>query len=364
MEYKLLIDKYVYETCTNFTPQTIKTKKAILNSFGKFNAYNIPLKKDDVLRYFNSEKFKTMADTSQNRYKAELRIFFNWYGIDIKDIAKQKKGIKTEIRKSDLLTRKEIRTILKHLSRPIDKAIFMLLLETGARKSEIINLKIGDITFYDSYGLVYIRESKTAQRSLPIIESIPYLMRYFEDHPLRDDPYAYFFVHKWNGKFKKYSITAFNRLLNRNTKFMDKNIFPHLLRHSTLTKMAKHLSDALFKKMAGWTLDSKQASRYVHLSNEDLENKILELHNIKPPGKEEKITNIDLIKCPRCDYQNSDLDRYCSRCGSALNIKIVLEQRDDLKPILDISPEALEHYAKHINELEKKIDSIKQKLAE
>lgn len=90
-------------------------------------------------------------------------------------------------------------------------------------------------------------------------------------------------------------------------KFLKRKVYPHLLRHTGLTEMAKHLTEFQLKQMAGWTMYSKQASRYVHLSNEDLENKILELHNIKHPKKEEKPTHIDLVKYPKCDYTDSDL---------------------------------------------------------
>lgn len=197
---------------------------------------------------------------SQNRYKDKLKRFCRWLKIDTKKILKRQKETKKELQKSDLLTRDEIREILKHLSRPIDKALFMILFETKCRQSEIINLKMKDVTFYDSYAEVYIRESKTSQRNIPIVESIPYLARYLEDYPHREDTEAYFIVHKWKGRYKKYSLFSFNRLLTRNTKFLKKKVYTHLLRHTGLTEMARHLTEFQLKQMVGWTMDSKQAS--------------------------------------------------------------------------------------------------------
>ena len=117
---------------------------------------------------------------------------------------------------------------------------------------------------------------------------------------------------------------------------MNKKVYPHLLRHTGLTEMAKHLTEFQLKQLAGWTMDSKQASRYVHLSNQDLENKMLELHGIKPPEEQEEVTHIEIIRCPRCDFANSELDKYCSRCGSVLDIKTVLEHQQDAKELEQI----------------------------
>lgn len=254
-----------------------------------------------------------------------------WIGFrkkDIADLLKKKKDIKKTLKKSDLLTREEIRFIIdKKMKRPIEKALFMLLLETKARKSEIRTLKIKDIVFYESYAIVYIRNSKTSQRNIPIVESIPYLTRYLEDHPLIDDSEAPFFVSFYNGEFREYSVNAFNGMIRRRTKNMLKRVYPHLLRHTGLTEMAKHLTEFQLKQLAGWTMDSKQASRYVHLSNEDLENKVLELHGIKPPEEQEEVKHIEIVRCPRCNFANSELDRYCSRCGSVLDVKTIIEHK-------------------------------------
>lgn len=337
-KFILLRDKYL-EELSHLANQTRKGHRTSINSLGKFINFKNSFDPSDILDYLNSEYFNNLEIATQNTYRARIARFCLWIGFRKKEIAtlyNKKKDIQKTLKKSDLLTKEEIRLILSNMNRPIDKALFMLLLETKARKSEIRKLKIKDVVFYESYAMVYIRSSKTAQRNIPIVESIPYLTRYLEDHPLIDDPEAPFFITLYSGKFKEYSENAFNRIFKKCTKDMKKRVYPHLLRHTGLTEMAKHLTEFQLKQLAGWTMDSKQAARYVHLSNQDLENKILELHGIKPPEIEEEVKHIEIVRCPRCDFANSELDKYCSRCGSVLDIKTIIQHQEKAKELEEI----------------------------
>ncbi len=336
--YILLRDKYL-EGFTTFSEQTIRCYRTSINSFGKFINFKDIFDPNDMKNYLNSKEFKKLQISTQNLYRIKLSKFFLWIGFrksEIAELLKKKKDIKKTLQKNDLLTKEEIRFILGKMKRPIDKAIFMMILETKGRKSEIRKLKIKDVVFYESYAMVYIRNSKTSQRNIPIVESIPYLTRYLEDHPLIDDLEAPFFITLYGGEFKGYSENAFNGIFKRYTKNMKKKVYPHLLRHTGLTEMAKHLTEFQLKQLAGWTMDSKQASRYVHLSNQDLENKMLELHGIKPPEEQEEVKHIEIIRCPRCDFANSDLDKYCSRCGSVLDIKTVIKHQEKARELEEI----------------------------
>jgi len=361
-DYFVTRDKFLEEQ-THLKSTTIKIYEGIINKLGEFIDYNDRFTIIDVRNYLNSEVFNSLQISSQNTYKQKLKPFLSWKGFKEKDILpllKKRKMMKKTINKSDLLTRDEIRQILKEMRRPIDKCVLMMLLESKARKSELIDLKMKDVTFYDSHVMMYVRVSKTAQRSIPLVESVPYMYRYLEDHPKKDDPDAPFFMTKYGGMYKKYSRTAFNRILERNTEFLDKKVFPHLLRHTGLTEMASHLTEFQLKQIAGWTMDSKQAARYVHLSNDDLENKILEMHGIKPPTKETRVIHVEIVKCPRCNYDNSDLDHFCSRCGSALNIKTVMDHEGEAKEFETMIQKS--DIRKVIDEiLNEKINKVKQK---
>ena len=109
-----------------------------------------------------------------------------------------------------------------------------------------------------------------------------------------------------------------------------------MFRHSRLTELAKYLTEAELCRFAGWSIGSNQVRRYVHLAQEDVENKILSIHGIKPLKQPEQKTILEIIKCPRCTYENSSLDKYCSRCGSVLDIKTVIKHQEKARELEEI----------------------------
>ncbi|MFX0187784.1 MAG: tyrosine-type recombinase/integrase, partial [Candidatus Hodarchaeota archaeon] len=189
MSYNDAIDKYINEELTHLKNNSKTVRKSYLKNFFLNIDYKTDFNEQDVINFFNSDYFMSKSVPTKNFFKITLKSFTKWKGIKISsNLFKKCKEINRVMKKSDLLTKGEIKLILKNLNRPIEKAIFMLLLESRCRKAELIELKIGDIAFYDSYAMVYIRKSKTSQRNIPIVESIPYLMRYLEDHPFREEP--------------------------------------------------------------------------------------------------------------------------------------------------------------------------------
>jgi integrase len=81
---------------------------------------------------------------------------------------------------SDLWTIKECEIFLKHCPSKRDRAFLSMALDTSARPHEILSLKIEDIQFRISTdGLKQYAETtingKTGQRTVPLINSIPYM---------------------------------------------------------------------------------------------------------------------------------------------------------------------------------------------
>lgn len=154
-KYTLLRDKYL-EELSHLATETKNGYRTVINNFGKSINYKDVFDKQDIIDYLNSEGFQSLEVSSQNSYKTKLKAFLFWIGFQKKDILsilRKKKEIKKVLNKTDLLTKKEIQEILLRMRKPIHKALFMLALETKARKKEIITLKIKDIVFYDSHAI-------------------------------------------------------------------------------------------------------------------------------------------------------------------------------------------------------------------
>lgn len=78
------------------------------------------------------------------------------------------------------------------------------------------------------------------------------------------------------------------------------------------------------KEYFGWVQSSDMASVYVHLSGRDVDNAILKMHGLATADKKENEA-LKVKNCARCKERNSPLSKFCSRCGSPLDIKTALE---------------------------------------
>ena len=324
----ILIERFL-NFQTDLKNTTKSFYKRVLNIFAKYHGFKPQISREDIISFINSDYFNDLEISSQNRYKTVLKKFGEFSGINV-DFIKKKREIKKELNKEDLLTPGEIQEILDKMSRNIDKCLFMILLEGKIRIGEAASLRICDFVDKGTHYNMYIRKSKSAQRTIPLVSSVPYIIQYLNNHPLKNDSEAPFFVRKYGGSIKEYSISGLRQIITRNAKYLPKRIYPHLLRHTGLTNSAKFLSDSLLMEIAGWRTRG-MVSRYVHLASDDLEDKILELHGIKTENKKETIKIIENRTCPRCSFVNPGTNKFCSRCGSALDLITVLKAEENIQ---------------------------------
>lgn len=85
------------------------------------------------------------------------------------------------------------------------------------------------------------------------------------------------------------------------------------------THLAKHLTEAQMNEYFGWVQGSGMAQTYVHLSGRDMDSALLKLNNIQAPDEKQAGDGFMLRPCWRCDFQNPPANRFCSRCGTALD---------------------------------------------
>ncbi|MDP2767143.1 MAG: tyrosine-type recombinase/integrase [Candidatus Methanoperedens sp.] len=93
----------------------------------------------------------------------------------------------------DMLSEEEIEKMINACEHPRDRALVASLYESGARISELGNLKIKHVKF-DQYEAVLMVDGKTGMRRVKIIFSSPYLATWLENHPFRQNPEAFVWV--------------------------------------------------------------------------------------------------------------------------------------------------------------------------
>lgn len=104
--------------------------------------------------------------------------------------------------RNDRLTWEDFEKILNYFNSDVRiQAYLFLSMESLGRPQEILYTKIKDVEIYDNYAKVYISEhGKEGTGFLQCINSYPYVSRWYNQHPLKTNPDAYFFINKGRHK--------------------------------------------------------------------------------------------------------------------------------------------------------------------
>ena len=280
--------------------------------------------KDDIMEHVAEIEKSDRSTWTKQDYKITIKRFFRWLnnGKDPETTAwiKSKSYNKTKL-PEELLTEQEIKDMINVSEYVRDKAFIAILYDSGARTSEIANLKQKHIVF-DQYGAVITVDGKTGMRRVRLIFSVPYLATWLDVHPQKDKPDAYVWIalgKRNRGTQMKYAAI---RMMIKRTALkagIKKRVYNHLFRHSRSTELAQHLTQAQMEEHLGWVHGSDMPRNYIHMSGKQVDNALLKIHGIV---KDENLTpELKTVTCPRCDTINGPTSKYCSRCGMAMDIQ-------------------------------------------
>jgi integrase len=251
-----------------------------------------------------------------------------------------------------------------------DRAIIMILRETGLRPKEFLSLKKSHISFddtSDSNIITVPNDTKTGSRYVPFESSKPYLLEWLRNHPMREEKDYPLWINIGRGKLKtldgKGLIEIFNTLKKR-TK-INKKVTPYSMRFGSITEKAQlGWSDQQLKAYHGHKADSKMLGVYVNMSGKDLTNKIKEMAGIVI--KEDKIKpNITIITCPKCETENTNKDEFCLKCGKVLNLSTAQKLVESSKSEQDSLKNEIEKLKQHQQKQEEQFkDQIRKMFVE
>lgn len=251
----------------------------------------------------NAKSDKEKEEIDESFYPSEVR----W----IKTTAK----IEKQRLPDELLTEEDILKLIQSANKRRDKAFISVLYESGCRIGEIATIKIKNISF-DQYGAKITVFGKTGSRPVRLVMSSPYLLDWVNEHPESNNPNSYVWLSQ------KKELICYGRIkdLLRDTAKkagIKKRINPHSFRHARATYLAKRLSDSQLKSVMGWTQSSKMSAIYVHLSQRDTDDAILELNGVKREDEEKSV--MQQKKCIRCLHTNKATSKFCEICGMVLD---------------------------------------------
>jgi len=213
-----------------------------------------------------------------------------------------------------LLTNEEVSKLIDSAPTVADRLLVTVLYESGARRGEVANLKIKSVQF-DEYGAILTLTGKSGTRRRRVYASVPDLRNLLNNHPMKNDPEAPLFLNSKGTPLTRQNI--YRRIKKLGQKILNKNIYPHMFRHSRATLDSRLFTDREMMKLFGWKRPD-MVTVYSHLSMRDVEDKDLVLHGLK--SKEDILKPIVHIqKCPKCFEENAPIAVYCVKCGGILS---------------------------------------------
>lgn len=282
------------------------------------------LEKADIKELVEWVHDRDLAETTIADYKKVIKQFYKWLEGENGDYPETVDWLTTTAPNEtgtlpkELLTRGDIDALKDACRNKRDRAFIALLYETGTRIGELIDLTVGDIEDHD-HGKKVVIDGKTGQRRLPLLESTPAMNKWLNEppNPTKDAP-LWCQLQDANKQLSYHYIRQ--KLLERPKERagIDKPVNPHHFRHSRATDLATEFKEAQLCEWFGWVQESDVPAKYVHLSGRDIDDAYNELHGLK--SEEEKEAEKTIQECPRCRELNEQRDRFCSRCGQALDI--------------------------------------------
>lgn len=266
---------------------------------------------------------RDIAETTQADYKKVTKQFYKWLEGENSEYPDKVDWITTTgptkngTLPKDLLTREDVDALKENCKNPRDRAFIALLYETGGRIGELIDLTVGDIEDH-THGRKVVIDGKTGQRRLPLVESVPALNKWLNEHPggAVDDP-LWCQLRDADQQLSYHYVRQ--KLLERPAKRagIEKPMNPHHFRHSRATELAQEFKEAELCEWFGWVQGSNVPGKYVHLSGRDIDKSYFQHQGIESVEEEDQEDPVQ--ECPRCDELNESTDQFCSRCGFALS---------------------------------------------
>jgi len=292
--------------------------------------------KDDLIGLIGElEGNNHYSEFTKYDYKIVLKMFFKWFKGNDEEFPTEIKWLMPRLKNEnhklpeDLLTEDEILRMANAANHPRDKAIILVLYETGCRIGELLTLKIKHVHF-DQYGAVLRVSGKTGDRRVRIISSAPTLASWIDIYERAKDSEAPLWCPRTaNQNLRKNGVrfldhrSVYEMLRSLAKKAgVNKKIYPHLFRHSRATALAGKLTEAQMKEYFGWVQGSDMAATYVHLSGRDVDDALLKLHGLGKENQQQE-DKMKVRICQRCKEQNSPIAKFCIRCGLPLDADFI-----------------------------------------
>lgn len=238
---------------------------AILKFFGKDKKINT-ITQMDISEFINSCRNAGLQDSSINVHLSKLATIFNRLLEDeIIDKKIKVKKIKLRSKEKNIISQEMEEVFLSKIKKEVHRDLVVLLLDTGLRVNEALNLRKEHIDLQEGFLYIYANKTDTP-RAVPITSRVrEILSKRIGNADL----------------FPRVRYNAFYTMLKNAVKAagLPEDITVHSLRHTCLSRLAKNGANASL--IMAWAGHKKLSTsqQYIHMNPQDLKNFANKLDN-------------------------------------------------------------------------------------
>lgn len=238
---------------------------AILKFFGKDKKINT-ITQMDISNFINSCRNAGLQDSSINVHLSKLATIFNRLLEDeIIDKKIKVKKIKLRSKEKNIISQEMEEVFLSKIKKEVHRDLVVLLLDTGLRVNEALNLRKEHIDLQEGFLYIYANKTDTP-RAVPITSRVrEILSKRIGNADL----------------FPRVRYNAFYTMLKNAVKAagLPADITVHSLRHTCLSRLAKNGANASL--IMAWAGHKKLSTsqQYIHMNPQDLKNFANKLDN-------------------------------------------------------------------------------------
>jgi len=309
--------------------------------------------KSDIIDFIDTQYSHGKKESSIALYKSLIKQFYIWLfnGEVPQQVSWIKKmKINRKLDKTQLFNPSEIHAVVDIADSSRDKALIAGLYESACRISEWLGIKMGNI-MVDDHGIKINVSGKTGERTVRLIDTVPYLQPWIEDHPYNKDPDSPLFIslasNYYGQRLWPSSVVSILRTYTKRAG-INKKITPHLLRHSRLTWLAERekFNERDLRIVAGWSANSDMPNTYLHYGEAEVDQKLRAIRGLgDEKNHEAEMREREAMQkrvCTRCGLENPSTALYCN-CGMVLDPSEAMKIEDLKKQAID---QAMEEFMK------------------
>lgn len=227
-----------------------------------------------IQQWLDTLKANGFSDMSRHTYYRALKNFLKYHGFDDVIAEFEKRGVvpRARITRTETLTPKQIEELIKKADSIRDKLIIRLLFVCGLRISELVNLKLSDYDPKNKTLRILVKKKRGGVEYYT--HKLDYLTAKMIEAWIKIKPESPWLFPGRNPSKPLTPRMVRYILADLGRRVLKKHIWPHVIRHSVGSLLAKKGYPAQY--IAIYIRDTLPATeRYIHLSPEEITTKIV-----------------------------------------------------------------------------------------